>query len=177
MPKIIENVREQLIGEAKRQIAENGYAQTTIRSVAKACGLGVGTVYLDVNFAKEKGSADGEYGNLGEGAMLSYSAVTSMKFTRFIHETATGNNLSVQSVNEMTYTGTNADVAAKVGLGTASAVLSIPVKYMHSSVETADMNDVITCAEILKETALAYDVSPVCKPVYFKRGGAKNELC
>lgn len=45
MPKIIENVREQLIDEAKKQIAENGYAQTTIRSVAKACGLGVGTVY------------------------------------------------------------------------------------------------------------------------------------
>lgn len=45
MPKIIENVREQLLNEARKQIAENGYANTTIRSVAKACGLGVGTVY------------------------------------------------------------------------------------------------------------------------------------
>ena len=45
MPKIIENVREQLLTEAKRQIRENGYAKTTIRSVAGACGLGVGTVY------------------------------------------------------------------------------------------------------------------------------------
>ena len=45
MPKIIENVREQLRAEAKRQIAERGYANTTIRSVASACGLGVGTVY------------------------------------------------------------------------------------------------------------------------------------
>lgn len=45
MPKIIENVREQLIAEAKRQIAERGYANTTVRSVAKACGVGVGTVY------------------------------------------------------------------------------------------------------------------------------------
>lgn len=45
MPKIIENVREQLLSEAKRQIEENGYAKTTIRSVAGACGLGVGTVY------------------------------------------------------------------------------------------------------------------------------------
>ena len=45
MPKIIENVREQLLREAKKQIAESGYAKTTIRSVAKACGLGTGTVY------------------------------------------------------------------------------------------------------------------------------------
>ncbi len=45
MPKIIENVREQLLSEAKRQICENGYAKTTVRSVAAACGLGVGTVY------------------------------------------------------------------------------------------------------------------------------------
>lgn len=45
MPKIIENVREQLLAEAKKQVFEHGYADTTIRSVAGACGLGVGTVY------------------------------------------------------------------------------------------------------------------------------------
>ena len=42
MPKIIENIREQLLQEVKRQIAENGYGKTTIRSVAGACGLGIG---------------------------------------------------------------------------------------------------------------------------------------
>ena len=45
MPKIIENVREQLLSEARRQIAERGYANTTMRSVARECGLAVGTVY------------------------------------------------------------------------------------------------------------------------------------
>ena len=45
MPKIIENLEEKLIQEAKRQIREVGYSATTIRSVAKACGVGVGTVY------------------------------------------------------------------------------------------------------------------------------------
>ena len=45
MPKIIENIKEQIIEEAKRQLFENGYAKTTIRSVAKACGIGVGTIY------------------------------------------------------------------------------------------------------------------------------------
>lgn len=51
MPKIIPNIREQLLDEAKKQIAEQGYGKTTIRSVANACNLGVGTVY---NYFKSK---------------------------------------------------------------------------------------------------------------------------
>ena len=45
MPKIIENLESKLIEEAKKQINESGYGAMTIRSVAKACGVGVGTVY------------------------------------------------------------------------------------------------------------------------------------
>ncbi len=45
MPKIIENIKEKLMIEAKRQVIENGYSSMTIRSVAKACGVGTGTVY------------------------------------------------------------------------------------------------------------------------------------
>ena len=45
MPKIIENIREKLLEEAKRQVGENGYSSMTIRSVATACGVGTGTVY------------------------------------------------------------------------------------------------------------------------------------
>ena len=45
MPKIIENLSRKLMDEARRQIRENGYAAMTIRSVAKSCGVSVGTVY------------------------------------------------------------------------------------------------------------------------------------
>lgn len=45
MPKIIENLREQLLCEARRQITEKGYSAVTVRSVAGACGVGIGTVY------------------------------------------------------------------------------------------------------------------------------------
>ena len=45
MPKIIENLEARLIEEAKKQLQESGYSALTIRSVAKACGVGVGTVY------------------------------------------------------------------------------------------------------------------------------------
>ena len=45
MPKIIENVREQLIAEVRREIETMGYSKTTVRSVASALNLGLGTVY------------------------------------------------------------------------------------------------------------------------------------
>ena len=45
MPKIIENLREKLVAEARRQVEACGYSALTIRSVANACGVGVGTVY------------------------------------------------------------------------------------------------------------------------------------
>lgn len=45
MPKIIKDLESKLTGEAQRQVEALGYGAVTIRSVAKACGVGVGTVY------------------------------------------------------------------------------------------------------------------------------------
>lgn len=45
MPKIIENLESRLIEEARRQIEAVGYRGVTIRSVASACGVGIGTFY------------------------------------------------------------------------------------------------------------------------------------
>lgn len=45
MPKIIEDLKRSLIAEAQKQIRDHGYGAVTIRSIAKGCGVGVGTVY------------------------------------------------------------------------------------------------------------------------------------
>lgn len=45
MPKIIENLGERLTAQARKQLEDSGYSALTIRSVAQACGVGVGTVY------------------------------------------------------------------------------------------------------------------------------------
>lgn len=45
IPKIIENLRETLLAEAKRQLCEWGYDAVTIRSIAHGCRVGLGTVY------------------------------------------------------------------------------------------------------------------------------------
>ena len=45
MPKIIENLRERLLAEARLQVNQLGYGQITVRGTASACGVGGGTVY------------------------------------------------------------------------------------------------------------------------------------
>ena len=45
MPKIIENLKDRLLAEARQQLEQGGYEAVTIRSIAKGCSVGVGTVY------------------------------------------------------------------------------------------------------------------------------------
>lgn len=45
MPKIIDGLQIKILKEAKFQTFTNGYSQMTIRSVAKACNIAVGTIY------------------------------------------------------------------------------------------------------------------------------------
>ena len=45
MPKIIENLPQRLLEEARRQVEESGFSAMTMRTVARGCGVGVGTVY------------------------------------------------------------------------------------------------------------------------------------
>ena len=51
MPKIVENLRERIVEVTKKQIVENGYSKVTMRSIADACGIGLGTIY---NYYKSK---------------------------------------------------------------------------------------------------------------------------
>ena len=58
MPKVIENLELRLSEEARHQVEQSGYSALTIRSVAKACGVGVGTVY---NYFPSKESLAASY--------------------------------------------------------------------------------------------------------------------
>ena len=45
MSRPIENIKEKIMAEAQKQLKDVGYNATMIQSIAKACGVGVGTVY------------------------------------------------------------------------------------------------------------------------------------
>ena len=45
LPKILNGIEQNILEEARRQVLEQGYSRMTIRSVARACGIAVGTIY------------------------------------------------------------------------------------------------------------------------------------
>ena len=45
MPKILENIKEKAISEARAEMLEEGYRTMTVRRVAGKLGIGVGTLY------------------------------------------------------------------------------------------------------------------------------------
>lgn len=45
MPKIIEDIKENILNETRHQIQEYGYSKVTIRSIAAKLNVGVGTIY------------------------------------------------------------------------------------------------------------------------------------
>ncbi|WP_338630663.1 helix-turn-helix domain-containing protein [Clostridium baratii] len=53
MPKILENPRDKILTEAREMLKENGYENLSMRKLAKACNIGLGTLY---NYFKNKHS-------------------------------------------------------------------------------------------------------------------------
>jgi putative aminopeptidase FrvX len=49
-------------------------------------------------------------------------------------------------------TGTDTDSFAYSGMGVASALISLPLKYMHTTVETVHMDDVNSCIQLMYQT-------------------------
>ena len=93
MPKIIENLKDRLILEAKHQIEQSGYGAVTIRSIAKSCGVGVGTVYN--YFPSKEALIATQLLEDWKGCIITIEAVSSGSETaepvmRCIHEQLTG---------------------------------------------------------------------------------------
>lgn len=112
-------------------------------------------IVLDVNFAKAIGIENYESLVMGEGAGVSYSAFSKRSFTDFIVKTAKNNNIPIQSVVEMKSTGTNATQMHRNGI--ASAVLSVPLKNMHTFSEEVSLSDIDACAEVLAAVVCEFE--------------------
>ena len=115
-------------------------------------------VVLDVNFAVAPGVEKKEALVQGAGPGVSYSVSVKRALTDFLVETAQKNGIPVQSVVEMCSTGTNATLIHKRGL--AGAVLSIPLRNMHTTCETVDLADVENMAALIAALALDFENAP-----------------
>ena len=86
--------------------------------------------------AKEQGDQ-----RCGLGPVLTYGPAVQNNLLRMIVQTAEKNEIPFQRAAASRSTGTDTDAFAYSGEGVASALISLPLKYMHTTVETVHLED------------------------------------
>ena len=108
-------------------------------------------VVLDVNFATTPDTKKDNTIALGEGPSISYSALTDRKLTKDIISLASEKGIKLQTIVEATNTGTNGNVIGLTRFGVPSAVLSLPLKSMHTYNEVISLEDAMELASLVRE--------------------------
>jgi len=101
----------------------------------------------------------------GKGPSLTYGPAVHNKLLTFIQDTATKNNISFQLAAVSRSTGTDTDSFAYANDGCPSALISIPLRYMHTTVEMLHKDDVENTIRLIYESVLA--LTPKTNLSYF----------
>ncbi|NDV44011.1 M42 family metallopeptidase [Flagellimonas sediminis] len=91
---------------------------------------------------------------IGSGPVVSYAPAVQNKLRERIIETAEGKKIPFQRLAASRYTGTDTDAFAYSNGGVASALISLPLRYMHTTVETVHKEDVENVIRLIYETLL-----------------------
>jgi putative aminopeptidase FrvX len=92
---------------------------------------------------------------LGDGAILTNSTCVQKNLLNLFKETASVNNIKYKNAISTGNGGTNADKAFLNNIPTA--LISIPLKYMHTTVEMINMDDVEEAINLIYNTLLEID--------------------
>ena len=90
----------------------------------------------------------------GEGPVLSYGPAVQNNLLKLIIEAASKNKIPFQRLAASRATGTDTDAFAFATGGVASALISLPLRYMHTTVETAHIEDVQNVIELIYHSVL-----------------------
>ena len=108
-------------------------------------------IILDVTFAQTPDTPYPKAGKLGGGAMLGFSPRLSRALTERLKAAAERIGEAYQCEVMPRDTGTDADDISVSGRGVPCAMLSTPLRYMHTPAEVTDGADIESAAKILAE--------------------------
>ncbi|MGK0385929.1 MAG: putative aminopeptidase FrvX [Patiriisocius sp.] len=91
---------------------------------------------------------------MGKGPVIAYAPAVQQKLRDLITETAEKNKIPFQRAALSRATGTDTDAFAYSGSGVASALISLPLRYMHTTVEMVHRDDVENVIKLIYETLL-----------------------
>ncbi len=99
---------------------------------------------------KEHGTVE-----IGKGPTIQHGGANHPKVVSFLEEVCEKAGIDVQHEATSVRTGTDTDSIFYQQTGIPSALISLPLRYMHSPVETCNMNDVNQLISVMEEAVLA----------------------
>ena len=94
------------------------------------------------------------YTKIGDGPVVSYAPAVHNKLRERILDTAEAKEIPFQRLASSRFTGTDTDAFAYSNGGVASALISLPLRYMHTTVEMVQKEDVENVIRLIYETLL-----------------------
>lgn len=90
----------------------------------------------------------------GQGPVLSYAPAVQINLNRLLIDVATENDIPFQRQASSRWTGTDTDAFAYSNGGVPSALISLPLRYMHTTVEMIHKEDVDNVIRLIYEVVL-----------------------
>lgn len=116
------------------------------------------SIIVDVTFASQMDISEKTMGEFAKGPMIGISPILSREMSDKLISLSKENELPYQLEVMSKRTGTNADSIAVSKSGVKCALLSIPIRYMHTPCEVVDISDIESTGKLLA--------------MYIKNGGA-----
>ncbi len=112
-------------------------------------------IATDVSFGHTPDAPKDKCGTMGGGPMIGISPVLDIKLSRLLQKTADENDIPYQLEVMGGSTGTNSDNISISRTGVKTALISIPLRYMHSPVEALKLSDIENCARLMAHSVYA----------------------
>ncbi len=106
------------------------------------------SISVDVTFGTSEGSSEQSF-ELSKGPTICISPSLSLDFTKQLMKLAGEKEILYQTETEGGNTGTNAWAVAKNADNCRCALVSIPIRYMHSTCEVINIKDIESAAKLI----------------------------
>ncbi len=106
-------------------------------------------IAVDVSFASAPGVSAEKYASLGGGTMIGFAPSLDYAMSNKLVELAKKNEISHQLEVMGGKTGTNCDEIQVSGRGVKTALLSVPLRNMHTACEICDLEDIENTAKLM----------------------------
>lgn len=156
------------ISKNKKNLAVNVIALNSVQEEVGGFGARMmsyrhmpdAAIVTDVTHATDSPGIDHrEHGQvkLGSGPTVQHGGANHPKLVELIEAAAHKNKIDVQHEATSVRTGTDTDSIFYQRTGIPSALVSVPIRYMHSPVETASLKDLEQLIQLMAESVLSME--------------------